>query len=363
MKVLFIVQGEGRGHLTQAIALSELLYDRGYQITVLAGSRPQKNIPAFFMDHFGGNVLPFQSPALVYKNGTVSIKGTVQALLVNLRTYWKSVRYIHTVVKKVNPNVIINFYEPVGGVYAMIYRRRAPVICIAHQFLLSHRDFKFPKHRWIDRMMMKMHNRITSLGAFQVLSLSFSEMSPYTEHWKRVVPPLIRRKVRALSRANDNFILVYLTHHELSAGLIAWHLSRPEVKIHCFWDHPTAVEEVKYDDSLTFYPVHAERFIDQMSKCTVVVTTAGFESVCEAMYLGKTVMLVPVPGHFEQACNAADAARLGAVSRADFDLTEVCQVQNVAPTQNDFRSWVNGGDRMFMEAIKKALYFYTISRI
>lgn len=38
MKVIFIVQGEGRGHLTQAIAMERLLTNNGYHVTeVLVG--------------------------------------------------------------------------------------------------------------------------------------------------------------------------------------------------------------------------------------------------------------------------------------------------------------------------------------
>ena len=38
MKVLFIVQGEGRGHLTQAITLEEILRRNGHEVVeVLVG--------------------------------------------------------------------------------------------------------------------------------------------------------------------------------------------------------------------------------------------------------------------------------------------------------------------------------------
>lgn len=47
-----------------------------------------------------------------------------------------------------------------------------------------------------------------------------------------------------------------------------------------------------------------------MSSCRAYATTAGFESVCEAMYLGKPLLMVPA--HIEQDCNAYDAARGGA---------------------------------------------------
>lgn len=40
MKILFIVQGEGRGHLTQAISMEKLLRSSGHEVVeVLVGKK------------------------------------------------------------------------------------------------------------------------------------------------------------------------------------------------------------------------------------------------------------------------------------------------------------------------------------
>ncbi|MDP4129751.1 MAG: glycosyltransferase family protein [Bacteroidota bacterium] len=36
-----------------------------------------------------------------------------------------------------------------------------------------------------------------------------------------------------------------------------------------------------------------------------VIAGAGFETPAEAMYLGKTLMVVPAKGHYKQKCKAA----------------------------------------------------------
>ena len=49
MKVLFIVQGEGRGHLTQAIAMERLLRRNGHEVAeVLVGKSNSRHLPGFF---------------------------------------------------------------------------------------------------------------------------------------------------------------------------------------------------------------------------------------------------------------------------------------------------------------------------
>ena len=48
MKILFIIQGEGRGHLTQALSLRQKLMAEGHEIVgVLVGKSPARRLPDF----------------------------------------------------------------------------------------------------------------------------------------------------------------------------------------------------------------------------------------------------------------------------------------------------------------------------
>lgn len=50
MRYLFIVQGDGRGHMTQAIALSDILRRNGHEVVeVLVGKSKVRVIPDFFI--------------------------------------------------------------------------------------------------------------------------------------------------------------------------------------------------------------------------------------------------------------------------------------------------------------------------
>ena len=67
MKYLFIIQGEGRGHITQALALSQLLRRAGHSVEeVLVGRCMNREIPQFFIDKIGAKVIPFDSPTIDY---------------------------------------------------------------------------------------------------------------------------------------------------------------------------------------------------------------------------------------------------------------------------------------------------------
>jgi uncharacterized protein (TIGR00661 family) len=115
--------------------------------------------------------------------------------------------------------------------------------------------------------------------------------------------------------------LVYLTHFRLADEIMAWAKKNPEVQLDCFWDNPARREVYEYADNLTFHPIDAEKYLQKMQACKGLISTAGFESVAEAMYIGKPVMMVPVPNHIEQMINAYDGELSGAgIAARTFDL-------------------------------------------
>ena len=63
MKFLFIIQGEGRGHLTQALALEEMLKRNGHEVVgALVGKSSTRTLPKFFSEHMQAPIELFASP-------------------------------------------------------------------------------------------------------------------------------------------------------------------------------------------------------------------------------------------------------------------------------------------------------------
>ena len=185
------------------------------------------------------------------------------------------------------------------------------------------------------------------------LALSFRPMSDVPKRKIYVVPPLLRPEVTHLIPEKQDYILGYMLSSGYAKDIEKWHSANPSTILHFFWDKKDAPEELKVHDNLTFHKINDLKFLEMMSKCSGYSSTAGFESICEAMYLGKPIMMVPSYGHFEQACNGLDGTISGAGFQSPtFDLTAlVSYIPNHKDISVDFRKWADSSKSKFLELL------------
>lgn len=355
MRFVFLVQGEGRGHMTQALALHQILVEDGHEVGhVFLGSSSRREIPTYFTSKINSPVTLLQSPNFVadQQNKSIRLGPTILKNLLKSGTYLRELNRIHEVIEDYQPNMVINFYDMFGGLYCMRYRPKIPWVGIAHQFLAEHPDFKFVPNRRFDTFTFRMLNWITGFRASLRLALSFR---PYREHkGLTIVPPLLRQELKELTPTDGDYIHGYLLNDGYSEEVKEWHDKNPSVPLEFFWDKKNAEEETSIDDQLTFHRINDVKFIQKMAGCMAYVSTAGFESICEAMYLGKPIMMVPVEGHFEQACNAIDAVDSGAgTSNNSFDLDVLMEyLPNHVDRSVEFRQWADQSKELILTALK-----------
>lgn len=345
-KFFFIVQGEGRGHMTQAISLFHLLKKNGHSVCeVVVGKSARRKVPDFFYQKLEGcPVDTIESPNFITDKHNKSIKvgPTIIANLKRYHVFKKSLKRLNEKIRKHKPNVIINFYDFLGGIYNRYYKHDCEFICIAHQYLASHPDFPFANGNFWDKNTLKFGNKITAMRAQKKLALSFTDA--YRPHPEIVItPPLLREELNNITIGDDGFILVYMVNDGYGEEVMKFHKKYPKVALHCFWDRKNAEEIEKIDDTLTFHQIDDVKFLDKMAKCSGYASTAGFESICEAMLLGKPVMMVPVAKQYEQACNAIDAEKAGAgISSDNFNIEVLIKYIETHKSNNStFKEWVS----------------------
>lgn len=356
MKLLFIIQGEGRGHLTQAISLWQQI--KGTEHEVLGFMIGSKNEAAHRNFLKGSEVPPlyfFDSPNLVYnkQNSRLSLTNTLSKNLKSLGSHQKGLMTIHKTCQRLQPDLIVNFYDFLAGVYQLFYRRYAPkMICVGHQYLLLHRDFKFPRHKFIDRFLINFNTRITAIGAIKMMALSFQGVPSSGKIVS--VPPLLREEVKIQEIGNYQYFVAYLTSAGLLNELLEWHKAHSDKELHCFVQRSQDEEVEQLHKNFFVHRPDAQKFLKLMANCQALVTTAGFESVCEAAYFGKPVMMVPVPNHFEQSCNAFDAASSGiGLAENHFNLDSFLHFLNdFESPMAKFQGWINNNRHLIIQEME-----------
>ena len=355
LDVLFVVQGEGRGHMTQALALAQMLRGRGHRVAgAVVGASERREVPGFFRDGLAARIHRVASPNFAAgDDGRIRLGRTVLRALGQWGRYAEAVGAIADVVEAAEPDVIVNFYEGLMGVYAATRTPDVPVVAVGHQFMFDHPAYPFAPGPRGQRLAMRSYTRLVGTGATARLALSFYDADlPGAD--ARVVPPLLRSSLfRLFDRPSDGSLLVYLMEPSRARALAAWSDRHPGVRVHCFSD----VAPHAHSPALTFHALHGRRFLERMAVARGVVCTAGFESVSEAMWLGTPALMVPTPGHYEQRCNAIDAAAAGAGLAAEsLDLDAFLDHLDHAPPPDPdaFRTWVAQAEGRVLGAIEAA---------
>ena len=357
MKFLFIVQGEGRGHFTQAITLEEMLLRNGHEVVeVLVGKSSTRTLPGFFNRSIHAPVKRFISPNFLptVDNKRANLTKSFAYNLLKIPEYFRSMCYINQRIRETGAEVVINFYEFLTGLTYAFFRPSVPYVCIGHQYLFLHRDFEFPEKSSVQLWMLRFFTRMTACRASKKLALSFRAMEQDGEQQIVVVPPLIRQEVTAIQPEEGNYIHGYMVNSGFADSVESFHAIHPEVPLKFFWDKADTEEVTKIDETLSFYQIDDIRFLNGMAGCRAYASTAGFESICEAMYLGKPVLMVPA--QIEQDCNAYDAMMAGAGIVSDsFDLELLLRfVGRYTPSRN-FVSWVRSCERRIILELERTI--------
>ncbi len=354
---MFTVQGEGRGHYTQALSLASILRKHGHEVVaVLVGKSDSREIPVFFSNKINAPVSVFSSPNFTsfYKQKRPNILISIINNSSRPYIFRKSLLLVKHKIREHKPDVVINFYEMITGMAYGIYqfekKMGVKMICIAHQYVLMNPNYKTTADQDVKYYFLRMLSRITSNRASKILALSFRDM-PGSESRRIVtVPPLLRPEVFDVPSVKGDYIHGYMLNAGYFEEVMDWHKKHPDVPLRFFWDKKEAEEIVEIDDHFTLFRLNDQRFLQSMAGCMAYATTSGFESVCEALYYRKPILMIPV--HVEQEFNAYDAALSGAgITGKKFDLDRlIAFIPEYAPDEH-FRDWVHQAEERFIKEI------------
>lgn len=329
-KIVLFVNNEGRGHLTQALGFADIARRNGYIISaVILGTTLNKTIPDYFKNNIGCEIFEIESPQFVkIDNKKIDISKTILNTLFNIKRYINSVKKMHSIVDIIDADILVNFYEPLFGLFNIRNKRRS--ISIGHQYYLELNRFKIPDS--IDKYLLFMNNYLSSYRS-ERWCLSFTEDNVENAI---IIPPILRDL--DISSTDNNGVLSYTCNTGYINDL-------PDIEMKCY-----AKVECEYDISKRHVVPLSDKFIDDMKKCKHYISSAGFESICEAYYLGKNIYVVPIENHYEQLCNSLDAERLGIAKRYD-KYSDIVLVDNNIDN-SEFKKWIRSCESRIVELLR-----------
>ena len=323
MKALFLVNGTGMGHLTQTFSLVELFAQQGVPLTPVAvmvtNCSPSKL--ALLQEYYRCPIVA--TPSLHFHMdaaGEISPVRTAVGSLMDLGKCWQSVARLHALVAETKPDVVINFYEALGGFYHLRYRSAPPWIAVAHQYMVHHPSYLRHARFHPQRQVLKWLTRLTGFGSKLRVAMSFYPAESHGNIF--VTAPLLRQNVLAATPQTGDSLLCYLNNGTHLPKLVRYCERQPSQPVKCFCpDQPATVPA-----NLEMHRPNLARYIAELIRCRGLIATSGFESVAEAAVLGKPVVVIPLKNQLEQELNARDAVGQRIVLRAvapDAELPDV----------------------------------------
>ncbi len=284
MRILYGVQGTGHGHITRARVVLPVLREFAEVDVLISGYN-------FHMDLDGEIRYKVRGISLTYdSNGSVDFLET--ALQLKPLTFLRDLNALPTN----DYDFVVNDFEPVTAWAAQ--QAGIPCVAISHQAAFASPNVPRPLRK--------------SLVAEGVLK----HFAPFTEalgsHYKRydefIEPPIIRQKIKDLRPTGGDHITVYLPafDHQFLSNIFR---QNPEIKWHIF---APGCERAYKKNNVWVRPVGKDSFLRSIEDCHGVVSSTGFETTSETMFLGKKLLTIPIKNQYEQLCNAAALEPMGA---------------------------------------------------
>ncbi len=284
MKILFAIQGTGNGHLSRARDVYPALAQYGQVDVLVSGIQADVQVP------FPIKYTCYGMSFIFGKKGGVDMLQTAKKLKL-----FRLIKDIRSLPVK-DYDLIINDFEPVSSWACRI--NKVPCISLSHQAAVLHPLApKPPKKDWMGYMVLKYYAPVS-----EAYGIHFANYAP------NIFTPVIRHDVRNLTPSDLGHYTVYLPAYNDDA--LVKHLSHfRDVQWQVFSKHnskPFVFENVNVQ------PIENNAFLKSMASSSGLLCGAGFEGPAEAMFLGKKVLVIPMTAQYEQHCNAAGAATLGA---------------------------------------------------
>lgn len=292
MRIVFGVQSTGRGHLSRLLGLKPLFDRDGHELFIIVSGYDDP--PDYFVDALHGVRCERLRGLSMIEDGAggVSKRGTMKAFARHLPALFEGFHRAHGMITDFSPDFIVSDFEPITG--SPFVAPGTFKVGIGNEAILSHPTAVRPPKANLDRFNINVVRRLFTSGVDVMLGSHFYPLGG------PCLPPILRPEVLSAPVENRGHLVVYHAYRGLLAPVLDYAKRHPERPIIVYGDTPTT----QASPANVRYETDPGRFVEDLATCDAYVGTAGFQSICEAFYLGKKIVVQPIAGQYEQQWNA-----------------------------------------------------------
>ncbi len=298
MRIVYGVQSTGKGHLARFAALKPLFDADEHELLVIVSGLDEP--PDYFLGSIGSSRCERMTSFHMADDGLggISKRKTAKAFVTNMPELLSSLYRGHKLISAFDPDLIVSDFDPITG---------SPMVAPS-VFKVGIGNWAMPRGPQVDRLAglrferfnVNLAAKLCTSGVDVLLSC---HLYPYDE---ACLPPILRPDIDDVARANRGHLLVYHSFKGRLEPIAAYarrHKNR-EIIVYGYESPPLNMPENMH------FETNTRRFLSDLATCDTYVGTAGFQSICEAFYLGKKIVVQPIEGHYEQKWNAAKLEEL-----------------------------------------------------
>ncbi|MGE0636962.1 MAG: glycosyltransferase family protein [Bacteroidia bacterium] len=282
-KILYAIQGTGNGHISRAIEIIPELQKRGKVDILISG--------------FSSDIeLPFE---IKYKFKGLSFVFGQKGGINYFQTWSKNrIRRFYKEVKKLPVNdydLVISDFEPVSS-WACFLAEKTCIGLSNQAAVLAPNAPRAEDDDKLGRLVLNYYAPVTAAYGFHSQRYNNS-----------IYTPIIRKEVRRLKTKDDGHYTVYLPAYadeKIINRLSYFSDARWEV----FSKH---TKKAYIKNNVLIRPIESKLFMESLASCKGILCGAGFATPCEALFLKKKLMVIPMKIQYEQQCNAEALKQMG----------------------------------------------------
>ena len=282
--IAFGVAGEGRGHASRAIALSEILQEQ-YRIVIFAPSCISGYISEKLAD---ARIIEIPGINFHKENHVIKYKKTLFKNLTNIGRLHPEVKRLSNIMNETGIDAVISDFEPYTALAAAMLN--LPVLNLNHPGIVL-RYFSLKP----DALAAKIAAKIMMPSGTQQLLCSF---------YGGDIGPIIRKEIKSIKPSRGDYFVVYTKEESRVAVL-------------------NAIEKFP-EYEFRIFPDKNKDFIESLAGCRGVISSSGHQMLSEALYLKKPVLAFPQKMQFEQRLNAIMLERSGRGMHGDISHIGKC---------------------------------------